>query len=164
VSITFKELSEKQQQINEAMHQYIQCIRDAAKEVLENYTCSLSLDSKHWKAINGHDYPYVYIDSGEPADLEVDLTSGCRFSIATVTEGTPRSCSQYLVPVEIYVEKDELHIKVGEHSQYSKIFFPVDSKAKYSEISEAIKDCVMLQMNGVSFGRQSASPITRWSQ
>ncbi|HGM5433521.1 hypothetical protein [Serratia liquefaciens] len=164
MSITFKELSEKQQQINEAKRQYIQCIRGAAKEVLENYTGSLSLESKNWKAVNGQDYPYVYIDSGEPADLEVDLTSGCRFSIATVTEGTPRSCAKYLVPVEIYVENDELHIKVGEHSQYSKTFFPVDSKAKYAEISEAIKDCVMLQMNDVSFGRKSTPPITRWSQ
>ncbi|EMF6669778.1 hypothetical protein RGI97_002803 [Serratia marcescens] len=160
MAITFKDLAEKQQQINETQRQYRQGIRDAAKNLFDNYVSSLNLEKRTWKSLNGKEYPYIYVNEGSPEDLQVDLTEGSIFTIVTIADATPRTTVGYNVTIHIYVQDDALSIQVGDPENYYKNFYPVDSESKLSEVSEAIKDAVMMQMNEVSVGKKTTPSIT----
>ncbi|EOK6109815.1 hypothetical protein ACM7X3_002873 [Escherichia coli] len=151
--ITYDDIKAKRDTLKKTQREYVQTIRQAAKQLIDNYKASLDVSGKFWINILGEQQEYVYITQGgnycELEDLIVELHGGGRFSLVTVIDDDPRAFVSVNSDISIYIEKEHLTVFVDGYGR--KTFDYVDSEKKFNEISDFIKDSVLLSLDRLDF-------------
>lgn len=164
--ITYQDIKAKQQLATERKHAYLQEVCYLAKKLIDIYSSSLKLPDAHWCDAVGDKHPYVYIANGNkhcsPADFVTGPDNVAYFDLYTVTDDDPHHPETEKVRILINrTDCDTFDITVAGYR--IETFPSVDTDEKISELSEFIKNNIMMSLNNtLCLGQKIKEPGYLW--
>ncbi|CQH62161.1 hypothetical protein [Yersinia frederiksenii] len=150
MTITYKDISERQKQLNIARESRIEIVVTEAVALVEAYQKSLVLDKSTWKDIEGKEQPYVMagVLDKEGNFIKKPLTSielgadyVLSFEVATVVDDSPRGGDMITQSICISIDGGVAKVNLQD---VGKIISVIDGDR--TGICDAMKDRVLMSI------------------
>jgi hypothetical protein len=147
MTITYKEIRERQEQLNAKRDERINRVVSEAIALVNAYFESLQLQSSTWKDIQGVEHPYVFtgvmgldgsFTKASLSEIELDGNYGLSFNVCTVIDDSPRGGQSIMQSLFLFIDDGVAKV----HLQDLGKTFPVMDGNRL-KICDAMKDQVL---------------------
>lgn len=149
MTVTYKEIRERQEQLNTTRNERINRVISEAVTLVKMYVESLQLENSTWKDIQGVEQPYVFtgvMSNGEftktpLTDIEVDNNYGLDFYVCTVTDDSPRGGQSSMLNIYLYIEGGVVKVGLPDSGKTIPV---IDGNC--TQVCDAMKDHVLMSI------------------
>ncbi|CAI1875869.1 Uncharacterised protein [Serratia fonticola] len=147
MTVTYKEIRERQEQLNAKRDERINRVVSEATALVNAYFESLQLKNSTWKDIQGVEKPYVFtgfmdlngsFTKASLSEIELDERYGLSFNVCTVVDDSPRGGEAIMQNLYLFIDDGVTKVHLQD---LGKTLPVIDGNR--SKICDAMKDQVL---------------------